>query len=123
MDGIGFGLERYDQLGRYRTHDEGEASCVIAGKGDLAGIGTFHGPAELAQLAIESGLLNGCVATQLYRFAIGRSELNEADEHAVEQIVTQIGNGEFRFDELVLELVSQPEFSLRRQEPDGKDLP
>ena len=37
-------------------------------------MGTFNGPAGLAELLIASGQLESCVVTQLFRFALGRRE-------------------------------------------------
>ncbi len=56
MDPLGFGLENYDTLGRYRefeidnpeTADVDESTCAIPGEGEITGVGTFRGPAELA---------------------------------------------------------------------------
>jgi hypothetical protein len=116
IDPIGFGLEHYDPSGAFRTHDDGRPECEIEGVGKLAGVGEFSGPAELADLMIESGLLNRCVATQLYRYTIGRYELGELDENFLDAIEKQIGDGDFRFDELLLDFVSADMFRFRRQE-------
>jgi hypothetical protein len=116
VDGIGFGLERYDQAGLYREHDPGRPECPIDGVGELAGIGTFSGPAGLADRMIESGQLNRCVTTMLYRFAIGRYELEPLDENFIDAVIERIGEGDFRFDELLLDFVESDMFRFRRVE-------
>jgi hypothetical protein len=116
VDPIGFGLERYDQAGQYRTHDPGKPECVIEGQGELVGVGTFSGPAELADLMIESGLLNRCVVSQLYRFAVGRYELVEQDTNFVEAVMERTGDDDFEFEALLLEFVSSDMFRFRRRE-------
>jgi hypothetical protein len=116
MDPVGFGLENYDQLGRYRAVEPDEPSCAIDGVGELVGVGSFKGPAELANLAIESGQLNPCVVTQLYRFAMGRFRLDETDEKFIAMIADKLGSGDFRFDQLVLDFVSSEAFFYRREE-------
>jgi hypothetical protein len=116
MDPVGFGLENYDQLGRYRSVEPDEPTCAIEGQGELVGIGTFKGPAELADLMIASGELNHCVVTQLYRFASGRFELDETDALFVDVLTKTIGSGDFKFDELLLEFVSSEAFGFRRDE-------
>lgn len=123
MDPVGFGLENYDQFGRYREMETDnlmteadESQCAIEGAGEIVGVGTFHGPAELAQLALENGLLEQCVTTQLVRFAAGHSELDDFDQQFVALLLEQIGAGDFRFDELVIELVSDEAFRYRREE-------
>jgi hypothetical protein len=116
VDPIGLGLENYDAQGRWRTHDDGKPECVIDGQGELATIGTFSGPAELADLMISSGMLNQCVATQLYRFAVGRYAIGEADTPVLQMLAEEMGAEDFRFDELLLHLVESDMFRFRRQE-------
>lgn len=115
-DGVGFGLENYDQQGRFRTHDEGLEECAIEGKGTIEGVGDFQGPAGLADLALESGLINACVVTQLYRFAVGRSKLDPVDEEFVSLMADKLGQGEFQLTDLVLDYVANPAFGFRRAE-------
>jgi hypothetical protein len=85
MDPIGFGLENYDSQGRYRSTQfwkpkakakpeeadvwelvkagtSGATQCSIAGQGEIAGVGTFKGPAQLEDLLLKSPRLNRCVA-------------------------------------------------------------
>jgi hypothetical protein len=118
MDPIGFGLENYDAAGRYRTREAQQPQCLIEGKGELPDVGTFSGPAELAGLMLGTGRLNRCVATQFYRFATGRPLANEddIDRKAVAALAQAIGNGDFRFDELVVGFVSAPAFAHRHEE-------
>lgn len=118
IDPVGFGLENYDALGRYRKHDPGEPSCTIDGKGKLVGVGTFRGPAGLAQLALRSGLVSGCLIEQLVRFAIGHAKLDKGDRAFVALLEKRLagasGKKEFRFDQLLAELVASPVFIHRR---------
>jgi hypothetical protein len=116
IDPIGFGLERYDEAGRYRTHDPGRPECVIDDTGELVGVGAFSGPAELADLMIESGLLNRCIVSQLYRFAIGRYELGDRDANFIDAVIERTGEGDFQFEELLLDFVGSDMFRFRRRE-------
>jgi hypothetical protein len=123
MDPVGFGLENFDAQGRYRTNEldnpdtpDDESQCVISGDGDLLGIGAFSGPAELGSLAIEAGLLDDCVVTQLYRYAIGRTELDELDQAFIQQVVTSVGEGEYQFEDVMLQFVGTQAFGYRREE-------
>jgi hypothetical protein len=115
MDPVGFGLEQFDQMGRYRTVEPDEPTCPIDGEGELIGIGTFHGPGELADMLIESGALNTCVVTELYRFAAGRFELDDVDQQLVETLAKKLGGGDFKFDDLLLQFVSSDSFAHRRE--------
>ncbi|MEM6989138.1 MAG: DUF1592 domain-containing protein [Myxococcota bacterium] len=115
MDPIGFGLEQYDATGAFRTAQADRPECTIDGEGNFEGVGTFNGPAELADLAIESGLVEKCVAQQLYRFAIGRNELDQHDATLILRLVEEAG-GEFEFFGFVRDYASSDAFRHRREE-------
>lgn len=115
MDPIGFGLERYDREGRYRTHDDGAPQCTITGDGELVGLGTFNGPAELSDLLVSEGILQPCVAQQLYRFALGRT-VEPADMPLVLDLTADLVEGDGRFDTALATLVAHPAFTHRREE-------
>jgi hypothetical protein len=122
IDPLGFGLENYDQLGRFRTNEpdnpdtpDDETQCVIEGRGEFEQ-GEFHGPAELGALAVESGLITRCLSKQLYRFVAGRSKLDSTDRRVVAAISERVGASGFTFGDLVLEVVSHPSFAYRSTE-------
>ncbi len=119
MDPVGFGLEQYDQMGRFRTHDADNVACEIRGAGELVGVGTFKGPAELSSLMLTSGLINECVTKQLFRFATGRAHLDAVDDQLVQALSAKVAGpvGDFRFDDLVVDLVSSEAFMYRKEEP------
>ncbi len=125
MDPVGFGLENFDREGRYRTHDidtlDGSPTfgmvlddCPISGEGDLDGT-SFTGPAGLADILIRSDVVGPCVATQFFRFAMGREELTE-DEPALDEYKERFKSSGYDFRELLLGLVSSKAFGYRREE-------
>ena len=117
MDPIGFGLERYDASGAYRTAEADRPECTIPGDGDFVGVGAFNGPAELAALAVESGLVEACVARQLYRFAVGRTTLDEHDEVLLERLVQEAGGtGGLELAAFIRAYVGSDAFRYRREE-------
>jgi hypothetical protein len=115
MDPIGFGLERYDNQGRYRETEADNPECVISGQGALDGVGDFSGPAELEQLLIESGDLERCTVRQVYRLAMGRREQAE-DEGILEELSGRFASSSHAFDQLLVDLVSAESFGFRVQE-------
>ena len=116
MDPIGLGLENYDHRGVFRTVENDDPTCEISGEGALDGA-SFSGPAELSDLLLASGTLNRCVTEQLYRFAMGRSELVELDHAFIDSLVEQIGtDADFDFGELAVRFVSDEAFVLRREQ-------
>jgi hypothetical protein len=123
MDPIGLGLENFDQQGRFRTHEKDnpettpdESTCEIAGDGEITDVGTFNGPAELGQLMVGSGLVEECVTTQLYRFAMGRYALDEFDREFVSLLVEKAAQPGFNFSDLMVAFVTNDAFRFRREE-------
>ncbi len=115
LDPVGFGLEAYDTAGAFRTHDIGEPSCLISGNGVLDGVGSFNGPAGLADLLVQSPGFESCITTQLFRFAMGRNETAD-DGDLISQLTRSFHDGQRRFDQLLLDVVSDDRFAYRREE-------
>ena len=73
IDGLGFGFEGYDGLGRYRTLDQGlpvdTSGDVVEGQ-DASG--PFVGAVALSQRLAHSDVLRDCVPLQWFRYASGR---------------------------------------------------
>ena len=116
IDPIGFGLERYDQAGLYREFEPDRPECPIEGIGEIVGVGTFQGPASLADLMVEAPQLNRCVVTMLYRFAMGRYELEPLDGNFIDGMLDEVGSDDFRLDELLIDFVASDAFRFRRLE-------
>jgi hypothetical protein len=118
MDPVGFGLENFDQTGRWRATDNDDATCTISGNGQLYGIAddpvTFQGPAQLGSILIDSGVLEACLVTQLYRFAVGHREQRD-DAEVIDALATSFTQSR-KLDELLLDLVSAQAFGYRQEE-------
>ena len=75
IDGLGFGLEHYDGIGRYRAMDQGVA---VDSRGEVVESrdidGTYDGGPELASLLAKSTQVRDCAATQYMRHALARRE-------------------------------------------------
>ena len=72
MDPVGFGLERYDAIGRYRTvDDEGRA---LTGEGELVGADEpgFVDGRELAVRIRSHPDLSPCITRQVFRYLMAR---------------------------------------------------
>jgi hypothetical protein len=116
LDPIGFGLENYGPDGRFRTHDVDLPQCEIKGEGQVPGIGSFSGPGELADLVLQDGRIERCVVTQFYRFAMGRFELDHYDWTFLDALTEFDEDAPLVFDQMVVNLITSPEFRLRRDE-------
>jgi hypothetical protein len=82
MDPIGLAFESFDAVGRYRESESGKAidtSGEITGVSDASLGGAFASVREMAEKLAQSEQVRACLATQWFRFASGRSEV-EADE-------------------------------------------
>ncbi len=117
MDPIGFGLEAYDAAGRLRATQPNRPDCPIDGEGTFEGVGSFNGPAELADLMLKAGGVEECVATQLYRYASGRTELDSHDTRIVGDLVAGASKGGgLQLGQLMLDYATSDAFRYRRDE-------
>jgi hypothetical protein len=111
MDPVGFGLERYDTVGRFRDTDNGSP---IDDSGELldvtGGEGAFVGAAELSQRLTETEEYYDCVATQWFRFAVGRLE-GEHDACSIDRIQKSFRESGHSLPELVVAVALSDAFS------------
>lgn len=110
MDPLGFGLENYDAIGRWRTTD---GKFPIDASGALPNGKTFNGPAELKAILKSDG--HGFVRSlteNLLTYALGRG-LEPYDRPAVESIVRSVEQNGDRFSQLVDSIVASVPFQMR----------
>jgi hypothetical protein len=69
MDQLGFGLENYDAVGKFRTTDNG---LPVDSAGVLPDGSTFSGAVALAALLSGDARFNRCLAKNLMTFVLGR---------------------------------------------------
>ncbi len=111
IDPVGFALENFDAVGRWRDHG-GDIGAMDA-SGGLPGVGEFVGVAGL-----EAGLLSrpeqfsGRVAEKLLTFALGRG-VEYYDAPAIRQILRDAEPGGYRFSALIMGIVKSPPFQMR----------
>jgi hypothetical protein len=87
IDPIGFGLENFDAVGRWRRVDGGKP---IDARGVLPGGGTFHGPSELKrQLVTNKADFYRHMAETVLTYALGR-KLEYYDRPEVDKMVQQL---------------------------------
>ena len=125
MDPIGFGLENYDAVGKWRDQEVIEfdvpgprgrpttktVSLPIDGKGEIAGLtnSAFSEPRSIGRLLADSRSCQECVVRQVFRFAFGRVE-TPADREAVKSVSAAFRESGFKFKELLIALVRAPQF-------------
>lgn len=114
MDPLGFGLEQYDQAGQFRTAEADNPQCEISGDGDVDG-SPFNGPAGLADYIIANEVLDTCLVSQVYRFAMGHA-VGDEDMRYVDDLSTSFRDNDYAFDNLMLSVVADEAFLFRREE-------
>jgi hypothetical protein len=128
-DTVGFGLEQFDAIGRYREKQialvfprvdlvnknvrrEGkpveipvDTSASIVGLPDSA----FTNAAQAGRILAESPVCQRCIVKQYFRFAMNRPETS-ADQPAIDEIFERFRRGGFRFRDLILSVVTSDPF-------------
>jgi hypothetical protein len=112
MDPIGFGLENYDKEGRFREHDDDRPECLISGDGELIGAAEFNGPAELSDVLVATGSLEGCATQHFMQFAVGGA-LGPNHEALSDELTEAFAASDGRFDALMVAFVSAEAFTYR----------
>lgn len=115
IDGVGFGFERYDQLGRYRATENGfdvDESGTMIGTGEAGLDGAFAGAAELAERLANSPRARDCLATNWYRYSFGRQEQAE-DSCSLSQIKERFASSGGDLKELLVGLTQTDSFLYR----------
>lgn len=110
IDGLGFGLEAYDGLGRFRTTDQGvdvDSSGEITSTTDIDG--EYDGAVELAAQLARSSQVRDCAPTQWLRYTLAR-EAEAGDGCSSQELKRAFAasNGDLR--ELMLALTQTDAF-------------
>jgi hypothetical protein len=117
IDGFGYGFENFDAAGQFRTEDNG---LPVDASGYANGIGNdaeYEGAIELQGLLGESEVVRNCVAKQWFTYANGRP-MEPADTCQVEAIQRAFAESGGNLAELLVTIVTRPEFRLRSQVED-----
>jgi hypothetical protein len=121
MDPIGFGLENYDAVGRWRDKELIEIrendekikalELPIDSTGELAGVtnSAFSEPRQIGKVLAANRGCQECIVKQVFRYAFGRME-TAADRETVRNTFTAFRESGFKFKELMVALVRSPQF-------------
>jgi mono/diheme cytochrome c family protein len=111
MDPLGFALENFDAIGRWRTTDGGG---TIDPSGTLADGAAVDGPAALARALLErrDGFVT-TVAEKLLTYGVGRG-VEYYDAPAVRRIVREAAANDYRWSALILGIAKSAPFQMRR---------
>ncbi|MEQ1912108.1 MAG: DUF1592 domain-containing protein, partial [Vicinamibacterales bacterium] len=110
MDPVGFALENYDAVGRWRTVDAG---ALIDASGTLFDGTTVNGVADLqAAILRRPELFVGTMTEKLLTFANGRG-VEYYDAPAIRHILRDTQRQDFRFSSLIMGVVNSVPFRMR----------
>ena len=114
MDPVGFSLENYDGVGRWRSNDE--SANPIDASGSLPDGSKFAGVAGLQQALLshpESFVTT--LSEKLLTYGLGRG-VGFYDAPAVRKIVRESQAKDFRFSSVILGVVNSTPFQMRRSQ-------
>jgi hypothetical protein len=114
MDPIGFALDNFDALGRWRTVDS--SGVKIDPSGVLPDGTRFEGVAGLRQVLLsQPERFANALTENLLAYALGRS-LEHYDRPVVRSVARSAARRDYRFSELVLGVVHSMPFQMRKAE-------
>ena len=112
LDPIGFGLENFDAIGRWREKDD--TGGAIDAAGELPGEKRFSSPRELKIIiAARKEELARNLTRKLLAYALCR-QLEGYDEIVVDQVLGTIAKDDYRMQTLITEIVTSYPFVNRR---------
>ena len=112
LDPIGFGLENFDAIGRWREKDD--VGVAIDSVGKLPNGEGFSKPAELKSLlATRKDDLARNLTERLMAYALGR-QLEGYDEVVIDQLMVKIADDEYRMRTMITEVIASYLFTHRK---------
>lgn len=113
MDVLGFGLENYDGIGKWRTKD---GKFPVDVSGTMPNGKSFSTPAEMrGVLKSDLGEFAQCVTEKMLTYSLGRG-LERYDRRTVNLITGKLVASGYQFQTLVHEIVNSLPFQSRRGE-------
>jgi hypothetical protein len=130
IDPVGFGLERFDAIGRYKqkqvvtifpTLDELKGDKNLKPRvheldlditASVRGIpnSDFSSPKQLGEILAAAPNCQRCIVKQLFRYAMGRLE-TPADQPFLDAALKEFQNSQFRFQNLIIFIVKSRAFT------------
>jgi hypothetical protein len=113
MDPLGFGLENFDPIGKWRDVD---GKFPVDASGTLPDGRSFDGPGELrAILSSERDAFAKALTAKMLTYALGRG-LEHYDMPTVRTIAREAARQDYRASSLILGVVNSLPFQMRRRQ-------
>jgi mono/diheme cytochrome c family protein len=118
MDVLGFGLENYDAIGRWRTMD---GKFPIDVSGTFPNGKSFTSPAEMRSLLkAELPDFSRCLTEKMLTYALGRA-VERYDRRTINDINRKLAASGYQFQTLIYEIAESLPFQSRRGEAINKN--
>ncbi|HVY92332.1 MAG TPA: DUF1588 domain-containing protein, partial [Bryobacteraceae bacterium] len=117
MDPIGFALENFNAIGKWRVLDE--TGAKIDSSGTLPGGVAFNGPAGLSKLLVTDKKMEfvNTFTTKLMTYALGRG-VESYDEPVIRSITRDAAKDDFRMSSLIMGIIHSAPFQMRKSAED-----
>ncbi len=114
MDAIGFGLENYDAVGKWRTH---EGTQPVDASGTLPGDRAFDSPAQLRGILVDTEVdsFSRTLSKKLLTYALGRG-VDRRDNPAIDEIQRTLKGANYRIAALVEGIVNSKPFRMKARD-------
>jgi hypothetical protein len=113
MDPLGFGLENYDAIGKWRTMD---GKFPVDSSGTLPNGKTFETPEQMrSMLTSQLPQFARCLVEKMLTYSLGRG-LGSYDRRTVDEITRRLADKGYPFQSMVYEIVHSLPFESRRGE-------
>jgi hypothetical protein len=114
INGIGYGLEAFDSIGRFRTTDNG---FPVDASGELVSTinadGPYNGAVELSQKLGTSEQVERCAVTNMYRYAMAR-DTKQNDSCKLDALSSGMKQSGGDIRELIVSIATSHEFTHRK---------
>jgi hypothetical protein len=115
MDPLGYAFEHFDSVGAFRETENGvtlDVTGEIFESPDPALAGQFNGVQEMAQKLAVSDQVRDCMATQWFRYTIGRTEV-QPDSCSLGTLFDTFGTASGDINELIVGVTQTDAFMYR----------
>jgi len=116
IDPLGFGMENYDALGKYREEDNGNA---VDSSGETPSGKSFSNAADLLRIIGSDTQTKQCLSNHFLRYALGRPTKSE-DKCTIARITQNSIREDSSFSDFIFEIVSSDAFLKRPLEGETK---
>lgn len=114
MDPLGFALENYDAIGKWRTVD-GASAAKIDSTGALPDGTPFEGPSELKEVLTDKRQYDFVFTfvEKMLTYALGR-EIRHTDAPTIRSIIDETKDQQHSLSSLIVEIVNSSSYQTRR---------